>query len=112
MGFTSGCVEAASNVALQHRKAVGRVAVAGVVVKERERSVGRVGEASRIEQKRCSPSSRISVCYVQRECPGADPVLKLAVVARNSETQPIPVLPEPVVRLLSAFYPSAVVKLG
>jgi len=44
--------------------------------------------------------------------PAPTPVLKLAVLAVKSENQPTAVFPAPVVRLLRALVPSAVVKLG
>ena len=39
-------------------------------------------------------------------------VFALPVVSENSEYQPTPVFPAPVVRFLSALVPSAVVKLA
>ena len=58
------------------------------------------------------PTAVFESAALSASVPAPTPVLKLAVVALNSETQPIPVLPEPVVRFLRAFVPSAVVKLG
>jgi len=89
-----------------------RVLLGGVVMYERGSSNGRVFSACRIEQKRRLADCGVGVSLIEGERAGAKPVLKLPMVTENSEHQPTPVFAEPVVRLLRAFVPSALVNPG
>ena len=88
-----------------------RVLLGGVVMYERGSSNGRVS-ARRIKQKRRLAECGVGVTLIEGERAGAKPVLKLPMVTENSEHQPTPVFAEPVVRLLRAFVPSALVNPG
>jgi hypothetical protein len=79
---------------------------------ERGSSNGRVFTARRIEQKRRLADCGVGVSLIEGERSGAKPVLKLPMVTENSEYQATPVFAEPVVRLLRAFVPSALVNPG
>ena len=91
---------------------MGSVENADGVGQQRERSAGGVVFAGGVTQKGPGAGSRIMVCRVQRKRPGTKSGVEVRGVAAKIEYQPTAVLPEPVVRFLRAFCPSAVLNPG